>query len=79
MSFNELRYFIFENYHKRIGFSKENISYALKRLKINSNSNAWNSINSKEHYQSFIVQKNVKTTKRKQAFKGFASSHNVET
>ena len=30
MSVNEIRDFIFENYYKRIGFSKENSSYSMK-------------------------------------------------
>ena len=33
MSVNEIRDFIFENYCKRIGFSKENSYYSMKRLK----------------------------------------------
>ena len=33
MSINEIRDFIFENYYKRIGFSKENSYYLLNRLK----------------------------------------------
>ena len=33
MSVNEIRDFIFENYYKRIGFSKENSYYSMKRLK----------------------------------------------
>ena len=30
MSVNEIRYFIFENYYKRIGFSKESSYYSMK-------------------------------------------------
>ena len=30
---NEIRDFIFENYYKRIGFSKERSYYSMKRLK----------------------------------------------
>ena len=30
MTVNELRYFIFENYCRRIGFSKGNSSYSMK-------------------------------------------------
>ena len=30
---NEIRYFIFENYYKRIGFSKENNYYSMKHKK----------------------------------------------
>ena len=33
MSINETRDFIFENYYKRIGFSKETSYYSVKRLK----------------------------------------------
>ena len=33
MSINEIRDFSFENYYKRIGFSKENSYYSMERLK----------------------------------------------
>ena len=33
MSINEIRVFIFENYYKGIGFSKENSYYSMKHLK----------------------------------------------
>ena len=33
MSVNEIRDFIFENYYKRIGFSKENCYYSMKHQK----------------------------------------------
>ena len=33
MSVNEIKYFIFENYYKRIGFSKENSYYSMRLLK----------------------------------------------
>ena len=33
ISVNDIRYFIFENYCKRIGFSKESSYYSTKRLK----------------------------------------------
>ena len=33
MYVNEIRDFIFENYYKRNGFSKENSYYSMKRLK----------------------------------------------
>ena len=33
MSIYETRDFIFENYYKRIGFSKQNSYYSMKRLK----------------------------------------------
>ena len=32
MSINEIKHFIFENYYKRIGFSKEISYYSMKRL-----------------------------------------------
>ena len=32
MLFNEIKEFIFENYYKRIGFSKENSYYSMKHL-----------------------------------------------
>ena len=32
-SVNEIKDLIFENYYKRIGFSKENSYYSMKRLK----------------------------------------------
>ena len=32
MFVNEIRYFIFENYYKQIGFSKKNSYYSKKRL-----------------------------------------------
>ena len=35
MSVNEIRDFIFENYYKQIGFSKENSYYSMKHLKKN--------------------------------------------
>ena len=33
MSINKIRDFIFENYYKQIGFSKESSYYSMKRLK----------------------------------------------
>ena len=33
MSVNEIRHFIFENYYKRIAYSKENSYYSMKSLK----------------------------------------------
>ena len=33
MSVDEIKDFIFENYYKRVGFSKENSYYSMKRLK----------------------------------------------
>ena len=37
MSLNEIRDFIFENYHKQIEFSKENSYQSMKRLKKKKN------------------------------------------
>ena len=42
ISVNEFRDFIFENYHKRIGFPKENNYYSIKRSKEKSFAVAWN-------------------------------------
>ena len=33
MSINEIKYFIFQSCYKRIGFSKENSYYSMKRFK----------------------------------------------
>ena len=33
MSVNLIKYFLFEKYYKRIGFSKENSYYSIKRVK----------------------------------------------
>ena len=33
MSVNEIKYFFFKNYYKRIGFSKGNSYYSMKYLK----------------------------------------------
>ena len=71
MSVNEIRDFIFENYYKRIRFSKENSYYSMKRLKKEKKKDSSllaNKIietipdpgNVKEHYQSFIRKKNTK-------------------
>ena len=32
MSINEIKDFVFENYYKRLGFSKESSYYSMKRL-----------------------------------------------
>ena len=59
--------FIFENYDKRMGFSKENSYYTMKYLKnkdllLLANKLIEN-INAKKHYQSFIRKKNKKSVK----------------
>ena len=59
--------FVFENYYKRIGFSKENSLYSMKYLKekyllLLANKlleKITNPRNAKEHYQSFIRNKNT--------------------
>ena len=70
MSVNEIRDLIFENYYKRIGFSKENSSYSMKWLEKNLSLLANKLIkktpdprNAKEHYQSFLKKKNRKSVK----------------
>ena len=72
MSFNEIRDFIFENCYKRIGFSKENNYYSMKRLKRRGLLVLVNKLvenipdprNAKQHYQSFIRRKNRKSVKQ---------------
>ena len=72
MSLNEIRDFIFENYYKRIGFSKENSYYSMKHQKKNElqlfatelTEKIPDSWNAKEHYQSFIRKKNTKSRKQ---------------
>ena len=61
MSVNEIGDFIFKNYYMKIGFSKENSYYSMKRLKKDLLLLANKLIekipdlpNAKEHYQSFI-------------------------
>ena len=70
MPVNERRDFIFENYYKRFGFSKENSYYSMKRLKKKLLLLANKLIEKipdprdiKEHYQSFIRKKNTKSVK----------------
>ena len=68
---NEIRDFIFENYYKRIGFSTENSYYSLKHLKKKylqflenkSIKKVPNLNDAKEHFQSFIRNKNRKSVK----------------
>ena len=72
MSVNEIRDFIFENYYKRIGFSKETSYYSMKRLKKKDLLLLANKFiekipdprNPKEHYQSFVRKKNRKSVKQ---------------
>ena len=72
MSLNEIREFIFENYYKQIGFSKENSYYSMRHLKkkdlllLTNNfiEKTYDPPNAKEHYQSFISKKNRKSVKQ---------------
>ena len=71
-SLNEIRDFIFENYYKRIEFSKGNSYFSLKRknkkdllfLASKFTEKIPNSHNAKEHYQSFLWKKNRKSVKQ---------------
>ena len=62
MSVNDIRNFIFENYYKRIGFSKKDSYYSMKRLKRKYLLFLANKLiqivpdppNAKEHYESFL-------------------------
>ena len=71
-SLNEIRDFIFENYYKRIEFSKGNSYFSLKRknkkdllfLASKFTEKRPNSHNAKEHYQSFLWKKNRKSVKQ---------------
>ena len=72
ISVNKIRDFIFENYHKRIGFSKGN-SYSVKLLKKKKDflllankliEKISDPYNAKEHYGSFIRKKNIKSVKQ---------------
>ena len=75
-SVNEIRDFIFEIYYTRIGFSKEDCYYLLKRLKRKNLLLPSNKLiekmpdprNAKEHYQSFLRKKNRKSLKRPEIF-----------
>ena len=72
MSINEIEDFILKNYYKRIGFSKENTCYSVKRLKrkdllllVNKLiEKVLNLRNAKEHYQLFLRKKNRKSIKQ---------------
>ena len=62
MNANEIGGFVYENYYERIGFSKEENCFSLKRLKKErllslANKlikNVPDSRNAKEHYESFL-------------------------
>ena len=72
MSITEIRDFIFENYYKRTGFSKESTYYSMKLLKKIYFLLLANKLiekvpdprKAKEHYQSFIRKKNRKSVKQ---------------
>ena len=72
MPVNEIRDIIFENYRKRIGFSKESSFYLVKRLKTKDLLLLANRLkekvpdprNAKEHYESFLRKKNRKPIKQ---------------
>ena len=79
MSFNKVRDFIFEEYYKRIGISKKNSYYLIKRLKRKiycclqtsekqrkkTKKKIPDPRNVKEHYQSFIRKKhNINKTNK---------------
>ena len=76
MSVNEIKDFIFEKYHKKIGFSKVNSYFSMKRLKkkyllLLANKlmeKIPDSLNAKEHYHSFIRKKNTKSVKQSKTF-----------
>ena len=72
MPVNEIRDFIFENYYKRNGFSKESSYYSMKSLKRKDLLLLGNKLiekvldprNNKEHYESFLRKKNRKLVKQ---------------
>ena len=73
MPVNEIRDLIFENYYKRIGFSKENSYYSMnclerKDLLLLASKFIYKEIldprNAKEHHQSYLRKKNRKSIKK---------------
>ena len=74
MTVNKIRDFIFENYYKRIGFSKENSYCSMKRFKKKKKDllllanklieKIADLDKAKEHYQSFIRKKNARSVKQ---------------
>ena len=62
MSVKEIRDFIFENYYKRIVFSKEKKDQQLFAIKLIEKLH--DPCNTKEHYQSFRRNKNTKSVKQ---------------
>ena len=73
ISVNEIRDFIFENYYKQNGFSKENSCYSMQSLKRKDLlllakkliEKIGDPRNAKQHYQSFIRRKNRKSENQK--------------
>ena len=71
MTVNELGDFIFGNYNKPTRFVKERSYYSMKRLKwkdllllaTNLIEKMPNPRNAKEHHQSFLKKKNLKSVK----------------
>ena len=71
MSVNEIRDFIFENYYRRIGFSKESSYNSMKRLNKKDLLLLANKFtekipdprNPKQHNQSFLRKKHRKSVK----------------
>ena len=72
MSVNKIREFIFANYYKRIGFSKENSYYSMKPLKRKDLLLLANKLrekipdprNDKQHFESILRRKNMKSVKQ---------------
>ena len=71
MTIKEFRDFIYENYHKQTGFTKDNSYYSMKRQKKRFtiicnqiNKNIPDPSNTKAHYQSYLKKKNTKLTKQ---------------
>ena len=72
MSVNEIRYLIFENYCKRVGFSKENSHCSINCFKKKRfivackkvNKKMPDPCNTKEHYQPFLREKSTKSVKQ---------------
>ena len=71
-AFNDIINFIFENYYKQIGFSKEGSYYSMKRLKRKDLllfahkliGEVPNFRNAKQHYESYLRKQNRKSVKQ---------------
>ena len=72
MSVNNIRYFIYEKYYKRIGFSKKDSYYSMKCLKGKDLLLLANKLiekvpdprNAKEHYELFLRKKSKNSVKQ---------------